>query len=235
MLSRLSGDFGVSSLDNSLADRLKVVKRLGLLLFFVLLSSGPVTGSALWPGQRIWAVGQDNSSFGFGAFGRAEDGFDYMDTLAVVLPSGWIGGSYHVNGVDAWNGPTGFFSADIREQLQPGQRKTWLVYFWATPSASNTDLILHWVDGLSPYDPLVLARLEYIQKPQGVTGAPDVGTIWTSPPTDMILPLYRTVDGLTGHGFKLTFTLIPETPSLICLAFSVLTAVEFLMRRRPSG
>ncbi len=163
---------------------------------------------------------------------RALDTLDYHDALATVSGSGWTGGSYHVNGTNGWDGPTGFYSDDHRRGIHRGETKTWMLYIWAAPEHAPNDLALTWGANVNS-DPLVLARLELFQKPAGVTGGPDVGTVWTAPLL-FTLPFYSTSDGLTAYGFRFTLSMIPE-PSSLTAILAGLAGFGAVMRRRRRG
>ncbi|HPP76121.1 MAG TPA: PEP-CTERM sorting domain-containing protein [Armatimonadota bacterium] len=159
------------------------------------------------------------------------DGFDATDHIAVPY-EGWNGGVYHVQGQDGWLGETGFYSIDYRSPLMPGETKSWTFYIWALPGTAASDMRL--VGGFSNHDvPNLHIVLEYIQKPAGVTGGPAVGTTWTYPEiVNVLLPFYSTSDGLTGHGFRLTLTAVPEPSSILALAGGIAGLGGLVLRRR---
>ncbi len=158
----------------------------------------------------------------------ATDSLDGYDLQSGPI-SGWLAGSYRISGQDGWTGVTGFYSRDVRAPLLPGETKTWMVYVWAVPGSSAQDFGSEWGWAVSSRDQSVEAKLEYIQKPSGVIGGPSLGTIWTTPPTTLILPYYSTSNGLTGYGFRYTLTAVPEPSSLIALG--ALVAPLFALRR----
>ena len=169
-----------------------------------------------------------------GMFAVQQGALDSLDPSdALSLPhDGWQAGAHHVKNQDGWDGDTGFYGIDYRAPLASGETKTWMIYFWALQGTTPGDLGVHW-DTLSGY-PLpseMTARLEYIQKPQDVAGGPDIGTVWTTPPT-MVLPFYATTDGLTGYGFKFTLTAVPEPSSILALAGGLAGLGGMALRRR---
>lgn len=162
----------------------------------------------------------------------ASDSFAAEDS-ASSPNDGWLAGSYHVNGIDGWTDDTGFFSYDLRAPLLPGQSKSWTIYFWATEDAPLMDRQLQFGEWFSPSgDPLVIPRLEYVQMPAGVIGGPEVGDVWTEPWMWISLPYYSTTDGLTGHAFRFTLTMVPEPSSLAALSLALLPFGAALAKRR---
>ena len=155
----------------------------------------------------------------FGVEAGALDSYDYNDWLS--QPNNyyyWQAGAYHVNNQDGWDGPTGFYGFDIRALLVPGETKTWDIYFWPAPGMAPHDQWVAFSLSCSPKgsDSQFIARMECIQKPAGITGGPDVGTVWTTPPT-FTLPYYATSNGLDGYGFRFTLTMLPEPSSLLAM------------------
>ncbi|MBI2843603.1 MAG: PEP-CTERM sorting domain-containing protein [Armatimonadetes bacterium] len=206
--------------------------RVGVTFIATLLLAAICPAQAvIYPGlggwsTGAWSTGQFGISMGTG--GRALDGFDHYDTLATVSSSGWTGGSYH-DVADGWDGPTGFYNVDARAYMLPGETKIWLLYIWAVPGSAPSDLSLAWESPVYS-DPLVLAQLEYIQKPQGITRGPELWTVWTTPPS-FVLPFYSASNGLTGYGFKFTLTMIPEPSSILALAGGIAGLGGLALRR----
>jgi hypothetical protein len=174
--------------------------------------------------------------FGMAAWGSSVDGLDQNDHLATPSQYGWMAGSYHVNGQDAWGGLTGFYDYDDRAPLLPGQTKTWMIYIWALPESPyrNIELAAGQSFAYNQTDPLVLAKFEYVQKPAGVVDGPALGTVWTNPNFSLNLPYYATDNGLTGYGFKFTLSMVPEPSSILALVGGIAGLGGFALRRRRS-
>ncbi len=143
-----------------------------------------------------------------------------MDVRIAPNSSG-SAGVYHENDPPAWNGVTDFYHSDFRSPLGREESKTWepmcvwagssypssLMYFTMRPGAftkCDKDSLL---SSPPPRDRRYL--LELIQVPDGVVGAPEVGTVWELPLDNSLtvtLPTYKTTDGLTGYQFAITIT-----------------------------
>ncbi len=122
----------------------------------------------------------------------------YAADLLATPNYGWEAGVYHVHGQDGWDGTTGFYGIDHRALLTTvGETKTWLIYFWGLPGVTPRDLVVQWCRG-SSWEPWpswpasILAELECVQFPQGMSAGPQLGTVWTSPPENISLPFYST-------------------------------------------
>lgn len=205
---------------------LRTVAVLGAVFCIGQTSFGAISGVSSWG-----CVGDTRAVFGTEV--GALDGQDSSDR-GLEGPGGyWYVGSYKITGLDGWDGPPGFYDADWRAPLVPGESKTWWVYIWASPGGpwyGNVGTGWLWYD---PWDrdPAVVARMELVQKPTGVTDGPAVGTVWTEPPS-LVLPYYGTTDGLTGYKLKFTLTMIPEPSSILALAGGIAGVGGFALRRR---
>lgn len=198
-----------------------------LLILVLALLSGTSYVSAS-PGIAAWqSVG--DARIAMGTAQNSIDTFDSSDVSALVA-HGWMAGSYHA--VDEWGDQAGFYRYDFRAPLELGQTKTWMLYVWGIPGDAVSDFGATWAWSPLDYDPFVQSRLELVQKPTGVTGGPELGTVWTTPPSQFALPLYTTNDGLTGYGFKFTLTMVPEPSSLFALGLAASGLGGFVLRRR---
>jgi len=206
---------------------------MGTAVILGILVATAQPGHAYYSGISGWNMAGDTRVVC--ATGRySADGLDSWDVPAQAAPHGWLAGSYRVSGIDGWDGSTGFYYFDVRAPLESADTKTWMVYIWALPSAPahQMDSGWGWAYVMDERDPNVTARLEYIQKPAGVTGGPDVGTVWTAPPASLTLPYYATDDPLTSHAFRFTLTLVPEPAPLPALATGLLGLAGWRARRR---
>ncbi|MGB9620619.1 MAG: PEP-CTERM sorting domain-containing protein [Armatimonadota bacterium] len=205
---------------------LRTVAILGAVFCIGQTSFGAVSGVSSWG-----CVGDTRAVFGTKP--GALDFYDSNDLLLLPAGNSWYVGSYHVNGVDGWDGPTGFYGADWRAPLVPCESKTWWVYIWAAPGGpwyGDVGTGWFWYDPANR-DPSVLARMELVRKPTGILDGPAVGTVWTAPPS-LILPYYGTTDGLTGYKFKFTLTMIPEPSSMLALSGGVGGLGAIVLKRR---
>ncbi len=147
-----------------------------------------------------------------GVWSDATDGWDADWDEQLGMSGSWgYAGVYHEEGVGGWEGPTGYWKVDARATLAPDESKTWTgIYVWADPMYEGHDMYF----SMQPHDelPPVANRtyeLELVAIPEGVTGAPSVGTIWTLSLYDLMtltLPTYTSVDGLTGYEFAFTIS-----------------------------
>ncbi len=233
MLSRQSDETHTIWCNSTTGRSFGVVKV--LVTAFLLLTAAIYPVQALiYPGNSGWSAGvryTNSFAISMGTGPRALDNFDHYDELAYISDSGWTGGSYHLAGSDGWDGLTGFYYADARAVMNHGETKVWMLYIWAVPGSPFFDLSLSW-EAPTYNDPSIQATLELVQKPQGVTGGPALGTVWTTPPTSFTLPRYTTTNGLTGYGFKFTLMMLPEPTSLVVLVGCLLGAAGLMRRRR---
>jgi len=198
-----------------------------ILLLLVSTLSCPATAAYPAYGWRFVAGPR-------GLFAVQQGALDSLDSIdALSQPhNGWQAGAYHVKNQDAWDGDTGFYSTDYRAPLAPGETKTWLIYFWALSGTTPANLGVNWATVSSyPLPSNITAKLESIQKPEGITGGPAVGTVWTTPPY-VTLPFYATSNGLNGYGFKFTLTAVPEPSSLLALAGGIAGLGGLALRRK---
>ncbi len=168
------------------------------------------------------------------AWSGATDGYDAdLDVLAYIGDGPGFAGVYHVNDVAGWTGPTGFYYNDYRAPLAPDESKTWApIYVWA--SESYTDPLMYFsleADG-PPFPPRERKySLQLTAVPEGLGGAPPVGTSWALLAEGSLftleLPTWATSDGLTGYQFSFTMTAVLPEP-----ATALTCAAALLLRRR---
>ena len=143
---------------------------------------------------------------------------------------------YHEQDPPTWTGPTAFYARDYRKPPRNDESKTWdSLYVWAGPTYSrNTMFFSMQADTLfAPPDDRQY-YLELLQVPDGVVGAPQLGTTWEVPLDAMLtleLPAFGTENGLEGYRFAFTIsTVVPEPTTLTLLVAAVVPAI--LRRRR---
>ncbi len=137
-----------------------------------------------------------------------DDGYDLLMPDSPVEGTGYAG-VYHQKGPE-WAGPTGFYYCDMRAEMVVNESKTWPdVYVWAPPDFPD-DWMQLTLGATYTYPPPPTREysLTLLQVPEGVVGAPEVGTVWRVWPLrrqtsfGIPLPTYRSTDGLTGYKFS---------------------------------
>jgi len=156
----------------------------------------------------------------------------------ILWPSDWPMAThvnfalYNVNGVNGWNGATGFYMDDNRSPLAAGQTRVIdNIYLWAGPNVQSQKIGI--VRELGSISPDVDMRLTLLYVPQGI----DYSGPWQWNKTYLlnaavVLPFYSTSDGTTGYRFRLEFTAVPEPSSLLALAGGVTGIGGLALRRR---
>lgn len=142
---------------------------------------------------------------------------------------------WHEEGVGGWDGRTGFFFDDVRAVPGPDEAKTWAsIYVWADVTYTGDVMPFSLEpDGAEPPPLDRQYLLELLAVPDGVSGAPPVGTVWVLPYElfTLMLPAWPTDNGLTGYQFAFTMTAVPEPTSLLFVAVGTLLVTA--RRRRP--
>jgi len=126
-----------------------------------------------------------------------------------MMPTGvasGYAGVYHERDVSGWQGYTGFYIVDARAIPTPDEEKTWApILLWADPGFTSAQMDFSWEpDTTTPLPANRRLKLELLYVPDGITGAPAVGTVWDLPRTGsflLTLPVYKSSDGLTGYQF----------------------------------
>lgn len=204
-----------------------------VLLAFVLVSIGQccsadygysVTYIPSAPGTKMILQGVPRD------WGVHTDGYDGEHDLTLPFPSNPVHiALYKTQGVDSWDGASGFYIDDLRQALLPGQTALFNdIYLWVEPGTPSHDIVLGLV--ASDIDPGVTYRLSLVSLPTGVTYTGR--TEWEVDDRYVTLPFYSTDDGRTGYRFRAEFTAIPEPSSLTALASALCGAGGLALRRR---
>lgn len=153
----------------------------------------------------------------------ATDDYDSLiDMPDTVVDSGYAAVFHDAKDPD-WSGPTDFYRADIRAPLAPDESKTWApIYLWADPRYYTDEAMFLSFQPDSyakpPGDRTYTVELLYV--PDGITGAPDVGTTWNLDPAWPLrigVPTYATENGLKSYQFAMTISAVPEPTALACV------------------
>jgi hypothetical protein len=164
-------------------------------------------------------------------FEGAGPGFDGEELWPLSPPAAVLVGIRKVKGADGWDGTTGWYTGDIRDNLSPGANTTVDgIYMWAVTGTEGQDMHLRLTMAwLYPSENGRL-RLSLVSIPQGVdyTGP----TTWGPETTEITLPLYSTDDGTTGYKFQMNVFAVPEPSSLIALAGGLAGLGGMALRRK---
>ena len=159
-----------------------------------------------------------------------------------MIDPGYLGYAavFHEYDPPSWDGPTGYYSTDNRKVLLPDESKTFApIVLWAT-NDFEPDAMSMAIEAdpyfTPPADRSYLLELLYV--PEGISGAPDVGTVWEVPldePLVITVPTYRWSpdspdDPDDPHGYRFAFTMsaVPEPASV----FGLLTVGMLLHAQR---
>ncbi len=147
------------------------------------------------------------------AWSGATDDYDAgMDRPLEIIGYG-AAAFYHETGIEGWNGPTNFYVTDYRAPLPETESREWArLFLWANPDAYLGDFMYLSFEPAPDFTPPTnrTYTLELVGVPEGVEGAPPVGTQWDIPPADgfmLELPTCTTYDGLESYEF--TFAVSP--------------------------
>jgi hypothetical protein len=161
-----------------------------------------------------------------GVWSDATDGYD--ESWDFLIDPGYVGYAavFHEYAPPDWDGPTGYYSTDNRKLLLPEESKTFApITLWAT-SAYEPETMAMAIEAdvyfTPPADRSYVLELLYV--PEGINGAPEVGTTWDVPLDKtfvVTVPTYRwSPDGPDdphGYLFAFTITAVPEPASLLGL------------------
>ena len=155
--------------------------------------------------------------------------------MTTVLSNGGYAGVYHEYDPVTWTGPTGYYRRDFRGFIAPDEAMVWSpLHVWAGPLFAPSKMALSFkADTLFPPARNRDYLMELLYVPEGVVGAPPVGTVWDLPLDStftIYMPTYRAADGAGAYQFSFTMTAeVPEPGSLTLL---LAVAWSVLARRR---
>ena len=162
-----------------------------------------------------------------GVWSDATDGYDpNFENLVPFNELGYVG-VYHAYDPPDWEGETGYYYQDYRAPVDDDKGVVWRpLTVWATPDyAENTMFMALQADTLfSPPDDREYF-LELVFVPEGISGAPPVGTKWKVPaegPFNVELPTYRSATGEGAYRFAFSMSpVIPEPGGAALLAIGL--------------
>ena len=210
------------------------MRRLVISSIAVLILLAPVVAFAAGYAYQFVYVNNDGRKIPFGTvpFPDAGPGRDYeTGPISTVSAPFMIAlAIYKENGINGWDGPTGFYGSDDRGLLQPGQTDIiGDIYLWAGTAVTPQALQL-WTDQYR-LDPGLTYKLRLVQVPVGITytgpreWGPNHGTI--------TLPFFATDDFMKGYMFQAEITApVPEPSSLLALAGGLTGVVGYKLKRR---
>lgn len=154
-----------------------------------------------------------------GATDGYDAGLDWFDDY----PDVGHAAVYHHADDPGWNGPTAMYRLDYRAVPEPGTSTTWApIHLWAEEGVFEApEMKLSFEpDPFYPPPSDGTYTLELLYVPEGIVGAPAVGTTWTIPtyrPFTVEVPKYFSDDGLDSYHFGFTWTAAPEPSTLMLL------------------
>jgi hypothetical protein len=150
----------------------------------------------------------------------ASDGFDFLlDWRQGDGGATGYAAVYHEYDPPRWSGPTGFYRLDQRRPPAHDQAKTWTpICLWADPDHYSDPTMYisfaadrNWVP---PANRQYTVELLYV--PNGIEGAPEVGTQWTVPLMGTLaieVPTFKSYTGEGAYQFSFTVSAAADPPS----------------------
>lgn len=140
-----------------------------------------------------------------------------MDWPLETIGADGYAGVYHHRDDPFWGGPTAFWKNDRRAPMEWYESKTWAqIFVWSDPRYHEATMVFAIEANMLLVPPPVDRKyeLELMAVPDGVEGAPEVGTTWTVPvdgTTVLVeLPNFSATSGLEGYEFRFTIEAAPD-------------------------
>ena len=121
---------------------------------------------------------------------------------------------YHENDPPEWTGPTGYYRNDYRAPIDLDEAVVWSpLHVHATTSYEPDTMFFSMVAWeFYPPPPNREYTLELLYVPEGVEGAPPVGTTWDVPVDGTFsieIPTYRSLSSAGAYRFSFTMSAVP--------------------------
>jgi hypothetical protein len=200
--------------------------------------------SVAWPGPTSWFFRWSDAYGGgvptsYGTYWAGSDGYDLgLDYRA--QPDAATPVAYYVRHVQGpeWSGPSGWYMADVRAPLLPGETKTWdeiYVWVWGAGYAwSEVRLRIRPTADPSyhpPADWRYTLCLDHVPSSVSYSG-PWEWDIDPAGETWVVLPVYLGMAGTDGYRMHFSVTAIPEPSSLVAAGLGLMMVGLGLRRAR---